>query len=135
MELFQGINVVSISVPDLKAARDFYAENLGFGEPLHDLPEAGWIEWESPVPGGGNISLTRAEQGWTPSKGTTIVLNVEDCHATVAELRSRGVRADEPNVFPGFVTWANFYDPWGNRLQICSPPTEASTCEIPADAG
>lgn len=120
MKLFQGINVVSISVPDLGAARMFYRDVLGFGAPVYDLPEAGWIEFESGS-AAGNIAVTSAEAGWTPGAGTTIVLNVEDCHAACAELRRRGVDCDDPVVFPGYVTFCSFYDPFGNRLQMCSP--------------
>jgi hypothetical protein len=36
--------------------------------------------------------------------------------------RARGVRCDDPVVFPGYVTYCSFYDPFGNRLQMCSPP-------------
>lgn len=118
--LFRGINVVSISVTDLDRARDFYANVLGFGRPVYDLPEAGWIEF-SPGGTGGNVSVTLVESGWTPSTGTTIVLNVEDCHRAVEELRRRSVRCEDAQVFPGFVTFASFYDPFGNRLQMCSP--------------
>jgi predicted enzyme related to lactoylglutathione lyase len=120
MQLFAGINVVSIAVPDLDAARDFYANVLGFGAPEYDLPDAGWIEFRTGGPGG-NLALTRAEPGWAPSTGTTIVLNTEDCHAACAELRARGVRCDDPVGFPGYVTYCSFYDPFGNRLQMCSP--------------
>ena len=39
----------------------------------------------------------------------------------------RGVRCDDPVVFPGYVTFCSFYDPFGNRLQMCSPaPAEAA---------
>lgn len=124
--LLRGINVVSISVPDLDQARTFYADVLGLGKPVFDLPEAGWIEFSS-VSDSGNISVTLAQEGWTPSSGTTIVFNVEDCHLAVEELRSRGVKCDDSITFPGFVTFASFYDPFGNRLQICSPaPTKSS---------
>jgi predicted enzyme related to lactoylglutathione lyase len=118
--MFKGVNVISISVPDLDEARRFYGEILGLGAPVYDLPEAGWIEFGTGAPAG-NLSLTRAEPDWAPSFGTTVVLNVEDCHAACAELRRRGVRCDDPQVFPGFVTFASFYDPFGNRLQMCSP--------------
>jgi hypothetical protein len=47
MQLFQGINVVSIAVGDLDAGREFYANVLCFGPPLYDLPEAGWIEFST----------------------------------------------------------------------------------------
>ncbi|WP_240545173.1 VOC family protein [Sinorhizobium fredii] len=111
---------MSISVTDLDRARAFYGEVLGFGPPLYDLPEAGWIEFSSGA-AGGNVSVTLAESSWTPSAGMTLVLNVEDCHAAVDELRRRGVQCEDAQVFPGFVTFASFYDPFGNRLQMCSP--------------
>jgi len=120
MQIFRGINVVSISVPDLDVARDFYGNVLGFGRPAYDIPDAGWIEFEAGG-AGGNLSLTTAEHGWQPSTGTTIVLNVDDCFAACSELRNRGVLCDDPVVFEGFVTYCSFYDPFGNRLQMCSP--------------
>jgi predicted enzyme related to lactoylglutathione lyase len=116
--LFRGINVVSVAVPDLREARSFYGEVLGLGAPVHDLPDAGWIEFSTG--GGGNLAVTTAESGWRPSTGTTVVLNVDDCLTAVDDLRGRGVVCDEPQVFPGFVTFASFYDPFGNRLQMCS---------------
>ena len=119
--LFEGINVVSIAVPELNAARDFYRDVLGLGAPEYDLPEAGWIEFRTGGPGG-NLAVTAAEPGWKPSTGTTVVLNTADCFAASAELRARGVRCDEPVVFSGYVTFCSFYDPFGNRLQMCSPP-------------
>src|SRR5690606_30619918 len=93
MTIFQGINVVSISVADLDAARIFYRDTLELGEPVYDLPEAGWIEFSAGT-ASGNIALTRAEAGWQPGFGTTVVLNVEDCRASVETLRRGGVRCD-----------------------------------------
>jgi predicted enzyme related to lactoylglutathione lyase len=119
-QLFKGINVVSISVSDLGQGRAFYRDILALGEPIYDLPDAGWIEF-APGAASGNVSLTLAPSGWKPSTSTTLVLNVEDCHAACAVLRQRGVRCDDPEVFPGFVTFCNFYDLFGNRLQMCSP--------------
>lgn len=123
MKVFKGINVVSIAVSDLDEARRFYRDVLGLGEPIYDLPEAGWIEFGSGAPSG-NIAVTKAETGWTPSMGTTVVLDVEDCDGACTELRRRGVRCEDPVVFPGYVTFCSFYDPFGNRLQMCSPAPE-----------
>jgi predicted enzyme related to lactoylglutathione lyase len=120
MALFQGINVVSLSVTDLEEGRAFYRDVLELGEPVYDLPEAGWIEFRTGK-ASGNIAITTAGKGWRPETGTTVVLDVEDCHAACRALRAKGVRCDDPVVFPGYVTFANFYDPFGNRLQICSP--------------
>ena len=77
--MFKGINVVSFSVPDLDKAREFYRDVSSFGEPIYDLPDAGWIEFGSGNPSG-NIAVTTAESDWQPSTGTTVVFNVEDCH-------------------------------------------------------
>lgn len=120
-QLFKGINVVSIPVPDLDEARAFYRDVLGLGEPIYDLPDAGWIEFGSGTSSSGNIAVTKAEEDWKPANGVTIVLNVDDCHAVFDELRKRGVRCDEPETFPGYVTFCSFYDPFGNRIQMCSP--------------
>lgn len=120
MTIFRGINVVSVSVTDLKQSRAFYRDVLGFGEPVYDLPEAGWIEFATGGPGG-NVAITRADEGFVPSTGTTLVLDVADCEAACAELRRRGVRCEDPIVFPGFVTFCSFYDPSGNRLQMAGP--------------
>jgi len=123
MSLFKGINVVSISVTDLDLARDFYANKLGLGEPLFDMPEMGWIEFATG--GAGDISVTPAEEGWQPNHGTTVVLTTDDAHKSCAELRARGVRCDDPVGIPGVVTFCSFYDPFGNRLQMAGPPPEA----------
>src|SRR5690606_37190307 len=92
----------------------------GLGAPLYDLPDAGCIEFSSGAPSG-NIAVTTAPEGWEPSTSTTVVFNTADCYAACAELRARGVRCDDPVVFPGYVVYCNFYDPFGNRLQMCSP--------------
>jgi predicted enzyme related to lactoylglutathione lyase len=117
--MFKGVNVISIAVPDLGAARRFYGETLGLGAPVYDLPEAGWIEFPTGAEGA-NLSVTTADADAPASARVTVVLNVDDCAAAVAVLRARGVRCDDPQTFPGFVTFASFYDPFGNRLQMCS---------------
>ena len=122
--MFKGINVVSIAVPDLDEARRFYRDVLALGDPIYDLPDAGWIEFATGRASAGNVAVTKAEDGWRPSAptiATTLVLDVDDCFAACAELRRRGVRCDDPQTFPGYVTFCSFYDPFGNRLQMCSP--------------
>ena len=120
MTIFKGINVVSISVPDLNKARHFYGDILGLGEPIYDLPDSGWIEFSSGSMSG-NIAVTQAADDWKPNTGTTIVFNVDGCNSACAQLRQRGVRCDDPILFPGYVTYCSFYDPFENRLQMCSP--------------
>jgi catechol 2,3-dioxygenase-like lactoylglutathione lyase family enzyme len=122
--MFQGINVVSIEVPDLAAAKAFYSDILGFGAPVYDLPEAGWIEFSTGA-GCGNLAIVPGGADWKPSRQTTVALNTGDCHQSCGELRARGVRCDDPVVFPGYVTYCSFYDAFGNQLQMCSPAPDA----------
>ena len=103
MALFRGINVVSLSVPDLDAARVFYRDVLGLGEPLFDLPEIGWVEFSTGA-AHGNVAVTLAAPGWQPSHTTTLVLNTADCHATRADLFARGAAATSRNWCR--VTWS-----------------------------
>lgn len=57
--------------------------------------------------------MTKAPPDWQATIGTTVVFNVKDCHAAWEELKRRGVRCEDPEAFPGYVTL--------NRLQMCSP--------------
>ena len=56
MALFRAVNVVSIAVPDLPTAKRFYRDTLELGDPVYDLPEAGWIDFATG--GGGNLAIT-----------------------------------------------------------------------------
>jgi predicted enzyme related to lactoylglutathione lyase len=123
MSIFCGVNVVSIAVPDLESAREFYQKTLGLGEPVYDLPEAGWIEFSTGGKGG-NLSVTTEGYAESPDQRTTVVLETSDCKAAYDILKGKGVRCEEPVVFPGFVVFCTFYDPFGNRLQMCSPAPE-----------
>ena len=121
MSLLKGINVVSISVTDLVKGRDFYSKVLELGEPVIDLPDFGWIEFKFGADSG-HVSLTKAEEGWQPGGGITIVMDVDDCAAACKALRAKGVRCDDPVTIPNMITYFDFYDPFGNRLEGCSAP-------------
>ena len=121
MSLLKGINVVSISVTDMDKGRDFYRNVLELGDPVIDMPDMGWIEFKFPAQTG-HISLTKAEEGWKPGDSITIVMDTADCYATCKTLRERGVKCDDPVGIPNMVTYFNFYDPFGNRLQGRSAP-------------
>lgn len=119
--MFKGINVVAITVPDLDAARRFYGETLGLGEPQYDIPEMGWIEFSTGAESGNlSVTLPEDEAPFAPSHHTTVVLNVADCATAVAALRARGVKCGDPVDVPGMVVYAHVFDPFGNRLQIAS---------------
>lgn len=118
--IFRGVNVVSIAVPDLQEAKAFYKDILGLGEPVYDLPDAGWIEF-SVGTSGCNLSITTEGYEAVGAQRTTIVLDTDDCRAAHKKLTALGVRCEAPVEFTGYVVYCTFYDPFGNRLQMSSP--------------
>ena len=111
-------------------AKSSYGEILELGEPVYDLPDAGWIEFSSGGPGG-NIAVTETDAESVGQPGVTVVCDVQDCSASVEHVRAKGVRCDDPVTFPGFVVFASFDDPLGNRLQIASPSSPERQQEAP----
>jgi len=109
---------VSYNVTDWQRAKKFYSETLGLPVAFYMGDEVGWMQF------GEKMGLTwRSICGPAPTRSAaqwraTVVFAVDDAHATVAELRKRGVKCDDPLAVPDMVTYANFYDPEGNRLQI-----------------
>lgn len=113
--------MVSYNVAKWEEAKQFYGQTL-------DLPvafsseEFGWIQYG--VENETQVAINRwTDAGPVPQGGgATVVFSVDDAHKTIAELRKRGVRCDDPQVVPGMVTYGTFYDPDGNRLQMAGPP-------------
>ncbi len=66
--------------------------------------------WQSPEP---FLALGR---------GAVAIFKVPDAYTAVAEMRKRGVKCDDVMGIPGMVTFASFYDPVGNELQVAGPP-------------
>ncbi|HJW83343.1 MAG TPA: VOC family protein, partial [Anaerolineae bacterium] len=119
MSLFKGINVVSYNVTDWEGAKTFYKDTLGLAPVAFLSDEAGWMEF-----GGeheAHLSINRWD-GPDPvpprNGGATVVFTVDDASQVVAELRKRGVKCEDPVTIPGMVTYATFFDPEGNRLQM-----------------
>ena len=122
MSIVKGINNVSLHIVKWEEAKRFYSETLGLGAPAFCVDEFGWCEYGAE--GATHLALNRWNDPTPPSRegGGTIVLEVADCPAAVAELRAKGVRCEDPIGIPGMVTYATFYDPEGNRLQLAGMP-------------
>jgi predicted enzyme related to lactoylglutathione lyase len=121
MSLFNGIAVVSYNVTDWDKAKAFYGQTL-------ELPAAGiaddfgWAEYGAENETHLAISHYEGAAAGSHDGGAIAVLSVPDANAAVMELRRRGVKCDDPIPIPGMVTYASFYDPEGNRLQLAGPP-------------
>jgi predicted enzyme related to lactoylglutathione lyase len=122
--LFKNLMDVSYDVSDWQRAKKFYSETLELPTEAFISDEVGWMEFGEKDRTHLAISLWRGP-GPLPKRdttGATAVFEVDDAYAVVAELRKRGVRCDDVIAIPQMVTYASFYDPDGNRLQVAGPP-------------
>jgi predicted enzyme related to lactoylglutathione lyase len=118
--------IVSYNVSDWQRAKKFYAETLGLPVAAFMGDEVGWMEFGEKD--GVHLAIGLWNQpGPVPvgDSGATAVFEVDDAYAAIAELRKKGVKCEDVIALPQMVTYANFYDPDGNRLQIAGPPPKA----------
>jgi predicted enzyme related to lactoylglutathione lyase len=89
--MFKKVAFTMYPVTDVKRARAFYEETLGFKVGSHGgQGDKWWIEYD--LPGGGCFALTNftGEQPSTNSGGT-IAFEVENLEALIADLKAKNV--------------------------------------------
>jgi catechol 2,3-dioxygenase-like lactoylglutathione lyase family enzyme len=136
MSLTKNAQVVTVSVPvsDLKQAKDFYVDTLGF----ELQADASWREgmrWVEVAPKGSATSLMLVS--WSdsllPNLYRVVVIATDDIQATYQELVAEGILFDLPPTEQSNGTQAMFRDPDGNALVLwerhglCTPE-EMSAC-------
>jgi len=107
------VHHVSVNVTDVEASTRFYTDVLGFVL-RNDRPDFGfggaWLD-----AGGQQLHLIEAP---VPSNlGQHFAMQVEDMHATVAELRDGGIKVSDP-VPVGPNLQAFLVDPDGNGIEL-----------------
>ncbi len=115
-----GVDHVSINVPDVPAAIDFYTNVLGLVQ-NNDRPDFGFAgAWLNVGTGGQQVHLLGFP---TPeNKGQHFALLFDDLNAVVAELRAQGVQVSDP-VASGPGRHQSFLtDPWGNSIELHQHP-------------
>ncbi|HEY3344521.1 MAG TPA: VOC family protein [Anaerolineaceae bacterium] len=113
---------VSYIVSDWQRSKKFYTETLGLPVAAFMTDEVGWMEFGEKEDVHLAIMLSPGGAPVPHSDGGAIaVFGVDDAYAAVKDLRSRGVKCDDVIAIPHMVTFANFYDPDGNRLQVAGP--------------
>ncbi len=123
MSLFKKLGYISYEVTDWQRAKKFYGETLGLAVAAFMNDEVGWMEFGDKD--GTHLAISQWRgPGPMPSRdgGGIAIFDVDDAYRTVAELRKRGVKCDDVIAVPEMVTYATFYDPDGNRLQVAGPP-------------
>jgi lactoylglutathione lyase len=116
------LRTVGVPVTDQDRALDFYRDKLGFETRL-DVPYADGKRWIEVAPSGSptTIALVPAREGVPSGVETGIRFASEDAAADNAELRARGVDADEVLHWEGAPPMFAFRDQDGNGLEIIQP--------------
>lgn len=108
------IAIISVPVSDQAAARDFYADTLGF-EIIRDNPMGPDQRWVQVGPKGAETSLTLVTwlDKMPPGSVQGLVLNSDDIEADRNALAEKGVDITEVGDTP-WGRFAMFSDPDGN---------------------
>ncbi len=121
--VIKKLGVVSYNVSDWQRAKKFYAETLGLPVAAFITDEVGWMEFGEKEDVHLAIMLWRGPGPLPKGDGGAIaVFEVDDAYVAVAELRKLGVRCGDVIAVPQMVTYADLFDPDGNRLQVAGPP-------------
>jgi predicted enzyme related to lactoylglutathione lyase len=114
--LVTGVDFVLVSTKDFDRAVDFYGTTLGLPQTARYGQMPG-VEFDT-----GNLTIAVIESqafGMEPKANNhPIALQVDDVHATRAELESRGVSFGADVLDTGVCHMANFRDPDGNALML-----------------
>jgi predicted enzyme related to lactoylglutathione lyase len=120
--LFKGLADVSYIVTDWQRSKKFYAETLELPVAAFLTDEVGWMEFGEKDNTHLAIMLARTPEQVQTGRGAIAVFSVDDAYKAVEELRRRGVKCEDVIAVPNMVTYATFYDPDGNQLQVAGPP-------------
>jgi catechol 2,3-dioxygenase-like lactoylglutathione lyase family enzyme len=115
------VGTVIVPVSDQDEALRFYGEVLGF-ETRSDTPYGDGQRWIEVAPPGGaaTIALVLPRESDPIGINTNIGLTTKDADADLADLRARGVEADDEVMRMGDPVPPMFYfsDPDGNRFLV-----------------
>ena len=117
------VRTVGVAVTKQDRALEFYVDRLGFEKRL-DVPMGQGARWIEVAPPGAttSIALIPAHDGVPAGIETGVRFTTEDADADHAELRSRGVDADEILRWEGVPAMFAFRDQDGNGLEIVEQP-------------
>jgi catechol 2,3-dioxygenase-like lactoylglutathione lyase family enzyme len=115
------VGTVIVPVSDQDRALEFYVEKLGF-EKRTDTPFGEGERWVEVAPPGAatTIAIVPPREGESAGIETRVALMTEDIDSGHADLRARGVEADEAVMRMGDPVPPMFFfrDPDGNRFLI-----------------
>ena len=111
--------VIRITVADMDRALAFYVDKLGLERTAEIYSE--WAKLK--IPGNPKtalgLKLVNPPEG---SGGQVTTFVVADINASIAKLRARGIKVEDPRHLAGGVLLAFFEDPDKNRLAVRQNP-------------
>jgi len=120
------INHVGISAKDWDETLNFYIKTLGFKEAFTFKDKNGNVTTSYIQMNKDNfLEVSRATADRPPGLNH-LGIWVDDINATVANLRRRGVKVEDPHVGGSKAPIANVVDPNGIRLELLEFPPESS---------
>jgi catechol 2,3-dioxygenase-like lactoylglutathione lyase family enzyme len=115
----KDVRTVGVPVTDQARALAFYLDKLGFEKRL-DVPMGDDARWIEVAPAGATttIALVRSHEGVPAGVETGIRFTTRDADSDNADLKARGVDADDVLRWPGVPPMFSFRDVDGNGLEI-----------------
>ena len=113
------VSTAVMYVADQDASLDFYVGKLGFTRKVDEemFPGARWLELVPPKGQTSVVLSSAAAFNKQPGEGAYLTFACDDIHATVKELRDRGVTVTDPVEEP-WGTYIKATDPDGHEVQI-----------------
>jgi CreA protein len=114
---YRAETTCAIRVRNFATAAKWYEDVLGF-QKLYDMPEMGWGEWATNVPGM-TVGISEVQDNSPGPGGAILTFGVNDIDKARAWLESKGVKFDgETQEIAGMVKLATFFDPDGNTFML-----------------
>lgn len=114
-----GLQLVWITVSDIKAAIQFYTHILGF-KLLEFNEEYGWAELSGEKGAWLGLAQSQPESEFKPGMNSIPTISVENLDAAIKDLQKNKVRLiGSIQEVPGEVRLQTFSDKDGNSFQLC----------------
>jgi catechol 2,3-dioxygenase-like lactoylglutathione lyase family enzyme len=113
------VGTLIIPVSDQDRALEFFVDKLGFEKRL-DAPFGQGGRWVEVAPPGAATTIALVPRGEGDATGIEVSFTTQDAETDHAELRARGVEADEALIRMGDLVppMFTFRDPDGNRFRV-----------------
>jgi len=119
MKINNRINTCFIHLKDFKKTKEWYKMVFPF-----EVAAEGEDFLEFKMVGTGLILLQADHKDITPLPYSVFFFETSDVDQAFQELTQKGVKTDGIRPFPDGMRGCHVYDPEGNMLLICTPPSE-----------